>query len=88
MVKVDTYIPTRIVFGVGRLQELATTKLPGQKALICVTEDGLMKTLGIQDKVLELLNENHVDAVIYDKITPNPTKKGVMEAVALAKRTL
>lgn len=86
MVKVDTYIPTRIVFGAGRLQELATTKLPGQKALICVTEDGLMKTLGIQDKVLELLNENQVDAVIYDKITPNPAKKGVMEAVALAKK--
>ncbi|MCH3949577.1 MAG: iron-containing alcohol dehydrogenase [Acidaminococcus sp.] len=86
MVKVDTYIPTRIVFGAGRLKELATAKLPGKKALICVTEDGLMKKLGIQDKVEEYLKENHVDYVVYDKITPNPTRKGVMEATTLAKK--
>lgn len=86
MVKIDAYIPTKVIFGAGRLEELATAKLPGQKALICVTEDGLMKKLGIQDKVIELLEKNHVQAVVYDKITPNPTRKGVMEAAALAKK--
>lgn len=85
MFTVDNYSPTRVVFGAGRLKELATLELPGKKALICVTEDGLMEKLGIQQKVLELLKENNTEAVVFDKITPNPTKAGVEAATKLAK---
>ncbi|NLA28720.1 MAG: iron-containing alcohol dehydrogenase [Propionibacterium sp.] len=83
---VDTYLPTRIIFGAGRLKELATAKLPGKKALVCVTADGLMKTLGIQDQVLDLLAQNGVETVIYDKVYPNPSRESVMEAVEIANR--
>lgn len=83
--KIDSYIPTRIVFGPGRLNELATIKLPGNKALICVTGDGLMGKLGIQQRVIELLKKNGVDSVVYDKIVPNPTVVNVTEASHLAK---
>ena len=31
--RIDYFIPTRIVFGAGRLKELATLSLPGKKAL-------------------------------------------------------
>ena len=86
MQNVDYYIPTRIVFGAGRLNELATLSLPGKKALICVTEDKLMEKLGIQQRVLELLGKNQVAAVVFDKVQPNPTSKGIMAAVALAKK--
>lgn len=82
----DTYTPTRVRFGPGKLKELATCKLPGKKALICVTEDGLMEKLGLQSRVLELLKQNGVEAVVYDKITPNPTRTGVMNGAALAKK--
>ena len=85
MYRIDSYIPTRIIFGVGRLNELATAKLPGKKALICVTTGGLMEKLGILPKVIKLLKQNGVESVVYDKITPNPTVTNVMEASALAK---
>lgn len=55
MKRIDYFIPTRIVFGAGRLKELATLSLPGKKALLCVTEDKLMEKLGIQQRVIELL---------------------------------
>ena len=42
MFRVDNYTPTRVVFGAGRLEELATMELPGKKAMIFVTADGLM----------------------------------------------
>ena len=42
----DCYIPTRVLFGAGKLERLATETMPGKKALICVTEDQLMKKLG------------------------------------------
>ena len=86
MQNVDYYIPTRIVFGAGRLDELASLSLPGKKALICVTEDKLMEKLGIQQRVVELLGKNQVAAVVFDQVQPNPTSKGIMAAVALAKK--
>ena len=52
MKRIDYFIPTRIVFGAGRLKELATLSLPGKKALLCVTEDKLMEKLGIQQRVI------------------------------------
>ena len=85
MKSLDFFIPTRVVFGAGRLNELASMKLPGTKALICVTEDGLMEKLGIQSRVIELLKENKVEAVVFDQVTPNPTRKGVMAARKLAQ---
>lgn len=86
MFTVDTYTPTRVVFGPGRLDELAAVTLPGKKALICVTADGLMERLGLQSRVLELLKKNGVEAVLFDQVQPNPTKAGVMAAAALAKK--
>lgn len=87
MFTVDHYTPTRVVFGAGRLEELGTITLPGKRALICVTEDGLMEKLGIQQRVIRLLQENGVECVLFDKVTPNPTKRGVEAAAALAKET-
>lgn len=86
MFRVDNYTPTRVVFGVGRLEELATMELPGKKAMIFVTADGLMEKLGIQKRVLDLLKKNNVEAVVYDKVTPNPMRKYVMEAKEIAKK--
>lgn len=83
---VDTYTPTRVIFGPDRLEDLAICDLPGKNALICVTADGLMKKLGIQQRVIGLLEKNGVESVVFDQVMPNPTKSGVMSAVKLAKR--
>lgn len=85
MLKVDAYTPTRVIFGPGRLKELAAVRLPGKKALVCVTADGLMEKLGIQERVFGLLKENGVEAVLFDRVQPNPTRSGVMAAAALAR---
>ena len=66
MFVVNNYTPTRVVFGAGRLKELATMELPGKKAMVFVTADGLMEKLGIQQRVLGLLKDNGVEAVVYD----------------------
>lgn len=84
MFVVDTYTPTRVIFGAGRLKDLGSVKLPGKKALVCVTADGLMKNLGIQDRVLALLKENDTESAVFDQVMPNPTKSGVMNAAKMA----
>ena len=86
MFVVDAYIPTKVIFGPGRLEDLKSVKLPGKKALLCVTADGLMEKLGIQERVQKLLRENHTETVLFDQVMPNPTKDGVMAAAKLAKK--
>ena len=77
------HIPTKILFGCGELRKLASEKLPGKKALIVISSGTSMKKYGYLDKVVELLQENNTESIVYDKILPNPIKSHVMEAASV-----
>ncbi|SHO49022.1 iron-containing alcohol dehydrogenase [Desulfopila aestuarii] len=80
------HIPTRILFGPGKLAELSTEKLPGKKALIVITGGKSMKANGYLERVVELLKKNDVQSVVFDKIMPNPILRHVMEGAELARK--
>ncbi len=81
------FIPTRIIFGAGKLKELATTRyLPGKKALIVISSGASMKRQGYLDRVIGYLNERGVQSIVFDKILPNPVVEHVAEGAALAKQ--
>jgi alcohol dehydrogenase len=79
------HIPTKILFGPGKLNELATETLPGQKALIVISAGNSMKKNGYLDRVMEILRNKGIDYVLFDKILPNPIQSHVMEGASLAK---
>jgi len=80
------YMPTRILFGCGKLNKLGTTPyLPGKKALVVIGASGAMKKHGYLDRVVKLLEENGVETIVYDKIQPNPVCEHVEEGAAVAK---
>ena len=81
----NLHIPTRILFGCGEIKKLATETLPGKKAMIVISAGISMKKYGYLDKVIGLLVENDVAAIVYDKILPNPIKAHVMEAAAICR---
>ena len=81
----DYYIPTRILFGAGRLNDLHKQKLPGKKALVVISNGKSTRANGYLarvEKELELAGAAHV---VFDKVQPNPTKDNVMEVAALAR---
>lgn len=81
------YMPTRILFGCGKLNELKTTPyLPGKKALVVIGASGAMRKYGHLERVLTALKDNGVEAVVYDKIQPNPVTEHVEEGAAVAKQ--
>jgi len=81
------FIPTRIIFGAGKLQELAKTRfLPGKKALIVISSGTSMKRQGYLDRVIDYLKERAVDSVVFDKILPNPVSEHIAEGAALANK--
>ncbi len=81
------YIPTRILFGKGQLENLSKQTLPGKKALIVTSAGTSMKKHGYLARLEDQLKKANVDYVLFDKILPNPIKPHVMEGAKLAKDT-
>lgn len=79
------YIPTKILFGPGKLNELSKETLPGKKALIVISAGKSIKENGYLDRLTDILSTKGVDYVVFDKILPNPVKSHVMEGAQLAK---
>ena len=79
------YMPARILFGKGKLNELHQQRLPGKNALIVISAGNSMKRLGFVKRLEEQLDKAGVGHILFDKILPNPIKEHVMEGAALAK---
>lgn len=83
--KFNYYIPTQILFGPGKLEELGKTPLPGKKALIVISAGPSMRKFGYLEKVIALLKKQGAESVVFDKILPNPIRKHVMEGAEMAR---
>ena len=79
------YMPTRILFGKGKLNSLHKQQLPGKKALIVISAGQSIKKNGYLARLEEQLDKAGLTHVLFDKILPNPVKEHVMEGAALAK---
>lgn len=79
------YIPTKLLFGAGKLNKLHRQKLPGKKALIVISAGKSTRANGYLARVEEQLDLAGVGHVVFDKILPNPVKQHVMEGAALAR---
>ena len=79
------YMPTKVLFGPGKLSELHTEKLPGKKALIVTSNGTSVKKYGYLDRVEKELELADVEYVVFNEIRPNPTDKNVMDGAKIAK---
>lgn len=83
--KFTQQIPTKLIFGCGTINSLATEKLPGSKALIVISSGTSMRKYGYLCTVTKALKAQGVEYVVFDKIQANPVKDHVMEGAALAR---
>lgn len=79
------YIPTKILFGKGKLDSLHQQTLPGKKALIVTTAGTSVKKYGYLARLEEQLKKSNIEYVLFDKVLANPIKTHVMEGAKLAK---
>lgn len=83
--KFNYYIPTRILFGKGVLNDLHTQDLPGKRALIVTTGGTSVKKYGYLSRLEEQLDKAGIEHMLFDKILPNPIKDHVMEGASMVK---
>lgn len=79
------YVPTRILFGEGQLDNLQNQQMPGKKALIVISNGRSTKTNGSLAKTEEQLKLAGVESIIFDQIMANPLKSTVMAGAACAR---
>lgn len=81
----NMYVPTRFIFGNGRLRQLHRQKLPGVKALLVISNGKSVRENGALGRLEEQLKLAGVETVLFDKIGSNPTKTAVMEGAEFAR---
>jgi alcohol dehydrogenase len=79
------YIPTRILFGAGQLNNLHAQKLPGKKAMIVISNGKSTRTNGYLARTEDQLKQAGVNTAVFDKVEANPLKSTVMTGAAFAK---
>lgn len=82
----NMYMPTRIIFGKGRLNDINTLKMPGTKAMIAISNGKSVIKNGYLDRTLRALQNMNIQTCVFDKINANPTKSVVMEGAEFAKK--
>lgn len=81
----NMYVPTRFVFGNGRLAELHRQKLPGRKAILAISNGKSVRENGALARTEEQLKLSGVETALFAKIGANPTKSAVMEGAVFAR---
>ena len=78
-------IPTKVIFGVGKLNELHNQTMPGEKPLLVISNGKSVKENGSFYKVVQELAHAGLQAVVFDKVQANPLKYTIMEGAAIAR---
>lgn len=79
------YIPTRTLFGAGRVKELHKQQLPGQKAMIVISNGRSTKDNGYLNTIEAELKQAGVETAVFDRVEPNPLKSTVMAGATFAR---
>lgn len=78
MYNFNFFLPTKVLFGAGRLNDLHTEPLPGKKALIAIGGQSVKK-YGYLERLEKELDKAGVAHVLFEGIRANPTRQNVMD---------
>jgi alcohol dehydrogenase len=79
------YVPTRILFGEGELNNLHSQRMPGRKAMIVISMGKSARESGYLARTEEQLKLAGIETVVFDEVTANPLKSTVMAGGAFAR---
>lgn len=80
------YIPTKVIFGRGSLNNLHKETLPGKKALIVITSGRSVIDNGYLARLQKELDISGCQYIVYNKITNNPTLDEVTNGAEIARQ--
>ncbi len=82
----NMYVPTRILFGAGELNNLHTQKMPGKKAMIVISKGKSARANGYLARTEEQLKLAGIRTALFDRVEANPLRSTVMAGGAFCER--
>ena len=82
----DMYVPTRLMFGAGVLNQLNEQPMPGKRALIVISNGKSTRANGYLARTEEQLRKAGVETTIFDGVAPNPTVSNVNAGAEAARK--
>lgn len=79
------YMPTRVLFGEGKLNNLHEQILPGKKAMIAISNGKSTKENGYLDRTISELTKAGIKSFVFDQIEANPLNTTVMAGATFAR---
>lgn len=80
------FVPTRVIFGAGELNNLHKQIFPGKKALLIISNGKATKENGYLGRTEIELKKANIEYSIFDRVEPNPLKGTVMEGAKSARQ--
>lgn len=87
MVNFTFYLPTKIIFGPGTIDQVGVEAAQLGKRAMIVTGKKSAAKFGLIDKVSTLLKKEDVETIVFDKIEPNPRTTTIDEAGKIARES-
>ena len=56
----NLFMPTKLLFGCGKLNELGNQMMPGKKALLLISNGKSVRMTGTLDRTIEQLGKAHI----------------------------
>lgn len=81
----DQFIPTKIMFGAGQLNNLHKQAMPGKKALIIISNGKSTRANGYLARTEQELSLAGVETAVFDGVMPNPTVENSHAGAAAAR---
>ncbi len=79
------HVPTKLVFGVGSINELGKEARPlGKKAMVVTYPD--IRRVGLLDRIISELESNGLEVTVFDKVQPNPRHTTIDEGASLGRK--
>lgn len=78
-------LPTKVLFGAGKVRELYKEQMPGKKTLLVISNGKSVKENGSLAAVEQGLTAAGAEYVLFDKIQANPLEPTIMEGVLTAR---
>lgn len=79
----NMYVPTRVLFGAGALNDLHKQAIPGKKAMIIISNGKSGRSF--LPRAEEQMKLAKVETAVFDKVEPNPLKSTIMNGAAFAR---
>ncbi|NLB17178.1 MAG: iron-containing alcohol dehydrogenase [Syntrophomonadaceae bacterium] len=85
MLNFNLQIPTRILFGKDKVNELGKEILKYGNRVLLVYGGGSIKSCGLYERIIQILNEKEISFVELSGVQPNPRITSVCQGVELCR---